>query len=186
MRPSDIIQQLIAVRSFVTPSSRGSATRARAEDVQLTKITTVLKGLGLVLVILAVSGCAPRVRDFGYAPSDAELNEIVVGVDSQDRVSELVGFPASQSLRGDDAWYYLSARHETVGMRAPQITDRQLVAISFKSEGTVRNVERFTIEDGRIVTLSRRVTDNRTKGIGILRQAFGNLGRISADQIAGN
>lgn len=147
------------------------------------------KGLAVftaMVALVALTACSPRIRDFGYAPTDNELAEIVVGVDTQDRVAELVGHPASDSLRGDDAWYYLSARQETVAFRRPVTTDRQLVAISFTSEGTVRNIERFTLKDGRVITLSRRVTDDPTKGVSFLRQAFGNLGRLSASDLDRN
>lgn len=135
---------------------------------------------------LSLAACAPRIRDYGYAPSDSELAEIVVGVDSQDRVAELVGYPQSDSLRGQGAWYYLAARQETVAFKAPVTTDRQIVAISFNTEGTVTNIERFTLEDGRVVTLSRRVTDDPTKGINFLRQALSNVGRFSAADAFGS
>ena len=137
-------------------------------------------------LVISVAACAPRIRDYGYAPSDFELNEIVVGIDSQDRVAELVGSPSSESLRGDDAWYYLAARQETVAFKAPVTTDRQLVAISFDKEGTVSNIERFTMKDGRVITLSRRVTDQQTKGVSFLRQAFRNVGRLRTEDIVGD
>ena len=99
---------------------------------------------------------------------------------------ELVGFPVSESLRGSGAWYYLAALQETVAFRAPVTTDRQLVAISIDPEGTVSNIERFTLEDGRVVTLSRRVTNDPTKGVNFLRQALGNLGRFNAADAFGS
>ncbi|MEM6634802.1 MAG: outer membrane protein assembly factor BamE [Pseudomonadota bacterium] len=126
--------------------------------------------------------CTPRARDFGYAPDDAALSEIVVGSDTSSRVEELVGRPGTAGVVGESAWYYIASRQETVLWRAPEITDRQVVAISFDDAGTVRNVERFTLEDGRVVALSRRVTDDNTTGISFLRQLLGNLGNFTADQ----
>ena len=139
----------------------------------------------VALLAVALVACTPLIRHFGYAPSDGELAEIVVGVDGRDRVEELIGFPAAEGMIEGDAWYYLSARQKTVAYRAPQTTDRQLVAISFSPDGTVRNIERFTLADGRVITLSRRVTDDQTKGVSFLRQLLGNLGRIDAGQILG-
>ena len=131
-----------------------------------------------VLFLSALGGCTTIGEDFGYAPSDSELSELVVGLDSQDRVTELVGSPASKNLRGQEVWFYMSMRKETYAFREPEITDRQLVAISFDAQGSISNIERFTMEDGRVITLSRRVTDDPRKGISFLRQAFGNLGRL--------
>ena len=151
-------------------------------------MTKILSFPGLLVsaaAMFSMASCTPSIRDFGYAPSDSELNEIVVGIDSQDRVAELVGSPSSDSLRGQDAWYYLAARQETIAFKAPKTTDRQLVAISFNSEGTVTTIERFPMQDGRVITLSRRVTDQQTKGVSFLRQAFGNIGRLSTEDIVG-
>ncbi|KPQ14077.1 MAG: hypothetical protein HLUCCO18_16175, partial [Rhodobacteraceae bacterium HLUCCO18] len=47
------------------------------------------------------------------------------------------------------------------------------------------NVERFGLEDGNVVALSRRVTDSNVQGIGFLRQLLGNLGRINLDDLGG-
>jgi hypothetical protein len=43
-------------------------------------------------------------------------------------------------------------------------------------------VERYGLEDGQVVLLSRRVTTDNTAGVGFLRQLFGNLGRIDPSQ----
>jgi hypothetical protein len=43
-------------------------------------------------------------------------------------------------------------------------------------------VERYGIENGQVVLLSRRVTDANTAGVGFLQQLFGNLGRIDPAQ----
>ncbi len=51
----------------------------------------------------------------------------------------------------------------------------------------VTNIERFGLERGQVVRLSRRVTTENTQGVGFLRQAFGNLGRINpGDLFDGN
>ena len=50
---------------------------------------------------------------------------------------------------------------------------------SFDEVGVVTNIETFGLERGRIVRLNRRVTTPNTQGVGFLRQAFGNLGRLN-------
>ena len=39
----------------------------------------------------------------------------------------------------------------------------------------IQNVERYGLEDGQVVTLSRRVTDSNTAGVGLISQLLGNL-----------
>jgi len=57
------------------------------------------------------------------------------------------------------------------------------VAVTFTDAGIVENVERFGLEDGRVIALSRRVTDSNIKGVGFLRQLLGNFGRVRAGDI---
>ena len=136
---------------------------------------------GLVLVL--ATACSPVVRNHGYVPSDAELALVEVGVDTRDTVGAKVGRPSVQGLLNNVGWFYVHSRWETRGARAPQEVDRQVVAITFDEAGTVANVERFGLERGKIVPLSRRVTTPNVKGMGVIRQIFGNLGRLSAGQV---
>ena len=57
------------------------------------------------------------------------------------------------------------------------------MALSFSEQGTLTNVEKFGLERGQIVPLSRRVTESNVKGMGLLRQLFANFGRLSAGQV---
>lgn len=135
------------------------------------------------LLVILVAACSPIVRNHGYVPSDQELALVEVGVDSRETVEQKVGRPSIQGLLNDVGWFYVQSRWETRGARAPMEVDRQVVAISFDAAGRVENVERFGLERGNIVPLSRRVTTPNVKGMSVLRQIFGNLGRLNADQI---
>ena len=61
----------------------------------------------------------------------------------------------------------------------PHEVNREVVAIHFTPDGTVANVERFGIEQGRIVVLSRRVTDSNVSSVSVIRQLMGNLGNLN-------
>jgi outer membrane protein assembly factor BamE (lipoprotein component of BamABCDE complex) len=135
------------------------------------------------LTLVLATACAPVVRNHGYVPSDQELAADEVGTDTRDSVAEKVGRPSVQGLLDDTAWFYVQSRWETRGARAAQEVDRQVLAISFNEAGTVANIERFGLERGKIVPLSRRVTESSVQGMGVLRQLLGNLGRLNAGQL---
>lgn len=139
---------------------------------------------GLALVLAA--GCSAVYRNHGYVPADTELALIEVGVDTRETVAATVGRPSTAGLLNDLGWYYVQSRWKHSGALPPREEDRQIVAISFTETGVVENIERFGIEQGRLVALSRRVTDSNIKGMSILRQLFGSLGRLRADQLLKN
>ncbi len=135
-----------------------------------------------LLVALAVA-CTPILRNHGYVPTEDELALLAVGSDTRDTVADKVGRPTASGLLDDVGWYYVQSRFRTFGPRATREIDRQVVAISFAEDGTVANVERFGLEDGQVVTLSRRVTETNIRGVSLIKQLLGNLGTLRADQI---
>ena len=139
-----------------------------------------------LLAALALAGCSAIERRHGYAPDDATLSLIEVGVDTRETVAEKAGEPGSTGVLAGGDFYYVADLRRTVGPRPTVIADRQVVAISFAPSGRVANVERFGLERGRIVPLSRRVTDSNVRGVGILRQIFGTLGQIRAEDVVGD
>jgi len=141
--------------------------------------------LGAILCVVSVAACTAVYRDHGYVPTDLELEQVKVGVDTHETVAALVGRPSASGLLNDTGWYYVQSRWRNFGARAPKEIDRQVVAITFTPAGVVENVERFGLEDGQAVVLSRRVTDSNIKGVSFLRQLLGNIGNISASSLLG-
>lgn len=137
-----------------------------------------LRAIWVGVVLLATGACTPLYDDYGYAPTDAELAEITVGVDTRESVAEAIGTPSSSGVLRDSGYYYVSQRTRTFLYQEPEIIDRQVVAVSFNGNGTVTNIERFGLEDGEVVALSRRVTASNVQGLGFLRQLVGNVGAL--------
>ncbi len=134
----------------------------------------------LIVGLMAATACSPVYRNHGYIPSDDELSLIEVGVDTRETVAVSVGRPSASGLLNDVGWYYVQSRWKQRGVLPPLEEERQVVAISFSEAGVVENVERFGLEQGRIVPISRRVTESNVQGSGLLRQLFGNIGGINA------
>ena len=127
---------------------------------------------------LALSACSPILRQHGYVPPEEDLQLVTVGVDTRESVEALVGRPSSSGVLADGGFYYVSSTQRIFGPMQPKVVDREVVAISFDEAGLVSNVERFGLERGVVVPLSRRVTDSGSADPGFLSQIFRNLGRI--------
>ena len=152
-------------------------TQGRNNGVGSSAVQSVrLALMGLLLVALAA--CAPVYRNHGYVPAEDELAEIKVGEDTRETLAPLIGRPSAAALLNDQGWYYVQSRWKHSGARPPKEIDRQVVAITFTKEGVVENVERFGLENGKVVALSRRVTTSNIKGISFLRQLLGSLGNF--------
>jgi len=139
-----------------------------------------VRGLAVLALAASLTACSPVYRYTGYAPTDDELSGLTPGRDTRETVAEAVGRPNAAGLSEEGTWYYVQSDWEHSGWRPPREIDREVVAISFDSRDVLRNVERFGLEDGQVVVLSRRVTDDQVQGISFARQLFRNLGRFAA------
>jgi outer membrane protein assembly factor BamE (lipoprotein component of BamABCDE complex) len=93
--------------------------------------TRAAKRLTILCATLALAGCVAQFRNHGYVPSDEDLSGIIVGIDSRDSVEDQIGTPTTGGVLNGSGFYYVSSRWRHFGFLAPQIIDRQLVAITF-------------------------------------------------------
>lgn len=148
-------------------------------------VSSALAKARLALAALAVmaAACTPVYRNHGYIPAEDELAQVSVGQDTKETVAQKVGRPSVEGLLNTNGWFYVQSRFKTVGPRQPQEIDRQVVAITFDAQDRVANIERFGLEQGEVVAISRRVTSTSIKQIGLIQQLLGSLGRLRADQL---
>ena len=127
---------------------------------------------------LAVGACAATFTNHGYIPPADELEMVLPGVDTRDSVEETIGRPAASGVVSENTWFYVASRQRHYTYHAPEVVEREIVAISFDSRGTVENIREMSLEDGRVVRFSRRVTETNIQEVTFLRQLIGNFGRI--------
>lgn len=145
-----------------------------------------IKGFVLVSVLVGgLTACTAQFKNHGYIPPQDELDQIAVGIDTKDSVAETVGIPSSAGILNEGGYYYVRSRVKTFGPLAPQVIDRQVLAISFDADGVVTNVERFGLERGQVVPLARRVTTSGVTNKTFLRQLLGNIGRFNPAGLQG-
>lgn len=133
----------------------------------------------MTLMCLSLAACAAQYRNHGYVPPSEDLEQIVVGIDTRSSVEETLGTAASDSVLGDGNIYFVRSRIRTFAMLAPEVVEREVLAISFDAGGVVANVETFGLERGQIVPLARRVTSSGVRDTTFLRQLLGNIGRFT-------
>jgi len=137
-----------------------------------------LFGAGLLL-----AGCVPEVDVHGYVPVAAEVAGVSVG-DTQESVFARLGEPTSRGVAGSNAWYYISSTVRRVAFFAPKEIDRQIVAITF-SGTQVAMIDRYGLEDGRVVDLNRNETVTDGRKLTFFEQFLGNVGNFSTETFIG-
>ena len=137
--------------------------------------------LALLAMAAGLAACSPQVRFHGFTPGAAELEAIEVGRATRDDVAAAIGPPGATGVLHDGAWFYVASRWEQRPPRPSVEVAREMVAISFDNRGVVANIERFGLEDGTAVPLSRRVTETTVRGQGFFAQILRNVGRFGAE-----
>ncbi|WP_272003365.1 outer membrane protein assembly factor BamE [Roseovarius sp. ZX-A-9] len=148
----------------------------------MTGLKLTLRTIVALLGLASVVACTSIYRNHGYVPPEEDLNQLVVGVDSRSTVDDVIGAPSAAGVLGEGDYYYVRSRMKHFGMLRPEVVERQVLAISFDENDTIANIETFSLRDGNIVPLTRRVTDSSVTGKGVLRQILDNFGNIDPSQ----
>lgn len=137
----------------------------------------------MLALVASVAACSPVYRNHGYVPSEEELALVEVGKDTRETVGQKIGRPSTSGLLNDVGWFYVQSRYKHFGPREPKEIDRQVLAVTFSEGGTVENIARYGLEDGRVVEISRRVTESNVKGLSFIQQILGSFGRVQAGDL---
>lgn len=133
-----------------------------------------------VVASAGVVACSPTFKNYGFVPPDSELEKIVIGTDTRATVEELLSRPTSSGALSEGAWYYISSQVRYYTYNNPEVIERNIVAITFDDSDTVSNIERFGIEDGRLIAFSQRTTESGVAGTSFFRQLARNVGNFDA------
>ena len=146
------------------------------------------RGTGFAVIIaaaLSLAACSADFRNHGYVPPEEDLQAIIPGIDTRATVEETVGVPTASGVLSDGAYYWVGSTMRHFAWQKPEVVEREVVAISFADDGVVRNIERYGLEDGRVVPISRRVTENTAGDISFIRKLFGNIGGLNPAGLVG-
>ena len=134
----------------------------------------------LALSALVLLACSPIVATHGHRLDERALAQIEPGHSSRDEVAQLLGSPSSRATFGDSPWYYVSQRTEQMSFYQADITNQDVVVISFDDQGVVSSIERHGLDAAREIELVSRETPTSGSELGILEQFVGNIGRFNA------
>ena len=144
------------------------------------------KKLALVLVMATLAACGGQYRNHGYMPLAEDVDALIVGVDTRDRIIEVMGVPTTGGVLTEEAMYYVRSRVHHKGYVKPNEIQRDVLVLSFDKNQILRNVERFGIEKGKLIRLEHRVTEAPGGDRSVLQQIIGSIGGFNPNSIVNN
>lgn len=138
-----------------------------------------MKRFQLVIVILAVAACSPKVDVRGYVADGDIKDKIAIGRTTKDEVLAALGSPSAQSTFGDEAWYYIAARQETVAFLKPETAEQNVTRIAFDGSGVVSDIQTYDKTAGREFAVVKRTTPTEGHSMNMVEQMLGNIGRFN-------
>ena len=150
---------------------------------QKSRTIATLRRTTLIFAVMAVTACTTLTRKHGFVPLPEDLGQMQVGAITHDEVIAMVGPPTTAGAVDDNTLYYVQSERERFGPFEPRTVNRQVLAIRFDSANVLSNIERFGLEDGRVVVLSRRITDDGIANVTVISQLLGAIGRIDASTL---
>lgn len=132
----------------------------------------------LAALVPLAAACAPVVGNHGFQVIDVNPKDIVAGTDTKSTVLAQLGSPSAVSTFEDNIWYYISQTTERYTYNRPQVSQRNVTAITFnEGDDKVTEVRNLGLEDGQQIAMERRETPTRGRQLTILEQLLGNVGR---------
>lgn len=148
------------------------------------------RGLRIALMAgiaaIGLTACTAQYRSHGYTPSEEELQQIVPGVDTRGTVEDVIGVPSTSGVLNEGDFYYIKTDVRTFAWQAPEVIDREVLAITFDPAGVVENITRYGLHDGNVVPLTRRITKTTDGDLGFIRRLFGNIGGLNLGNMLEN
>tara|TARA_Y100000589_G_scaffold119345_1_gene113597 strand:+ start:223 stop:630 length:408 start_codon:yes stop_codon:yes gene_type:complete len=128
-----------------------------------------------------VLSCTTNIKNYGYIPSKSDLENLVIGSDNRQSVTQKLGLPATAGLEG--AYYYVKSTFNSPGFKAAKLVDRRVVVVSFDQRNKLKNIETFNVDNGSFVRLDYRVTETGLDNTNILQQIIGSISGPSASSL---
>lgn len=140
----------------------------------------------LFILLLNMTSCSTVVENRGYIFNPEIQEKISQGMNKTEIIS-LLGTPSTVSESTGLKYYYISNKFFKYAFLNPQEIERTIQVISFDENDNVRNIEEYTMKDGRVINYNKDKTLPNGTEVTIIQDLFDNTGRYTnAEAIAGS
>ena len=140
-----------------------------------------MKVFFLILVIFCSTSCIKTIHTCGHIFKDSEIHDIEKAKDKKD-VEGILGSPTTVSYFGQETWFYITTRKETIAFLPSKVLEQYIVAITF-NENKVDEILRYTEKNANGVISVSEYTVTKGNDISAAQHMFGNLGRFNSNKV---
>ncbi len=141
--------------------------------------------LAVALAVAPLGSCSPTVSARGNLPTPEQLTQIKPGVTDKASVTALLGSPSSIASFDDTTWYYISQKSQELAFFKPEVRDPEVVAVVFDKDGIVKDVQKRSSKQPRVIEPVARTTPAPGKELSFIEQLIGNFGKFNTNSAAG-
>ncbi|MEK9723089.1 MAG: outer membrane protein assembly factor BamE [Rhodospirillaceae bacterium] len=126
-----------------------------------------------------MTGCGARVSAHGNLPDPERVAELKPGDITKQEINEILGSPSSVNTFGQDTWYYIAERTETVAFFEPVVKEREVLVVKFDKDGHLQELEHLDLKNGRQIAHVERITPTFGQELTVIGQILGNFQRFN-------
>ncbi len=141
-------------------------------------ITRPFLSTALIVCVIALGACSPKVAQRGVMPDIDAIASIVPQESSKSDVERRLGSPSSINMFGEETWMYIGETTETVAFLERTVNERSVLIVSFDEKGIVQDIQAHGLDVAREVEPIERTTPTVGKNLTVIEQLMGNLNRF--------
>ncbi len=120
----------------------------KSNSLSLRGVTALIARLAAIFFLLTLSSCITKTEKYGYMFDMADRQLLEEGVSDKARVLKIMGSPTIISdLTAEETWIYYSEKTEGLLFFKPQITEREVISITFDNSEIVKKIENLDINN---------------------------------------
>ncbi len=139
---------------------------------------TIVLSLALGAVAVGASGCGSRIASRGNEVRPEQISTLEVGTHDREQIISMLGSPSSTASFGDETWYYIFEKGESIAFLEPEIKERTVLALRFDDEGKLSDIKTTGLDDAQKVNPVERETTTAGNKLSFVEQMIANIGRF--------
>lgn len=138
-----------------------------------------IKQLITIILVAILAACTPKIDNRGYISEVNWKAQVIPGKTTKDEVMSQFGSPSSQSSFGEETWYYITQRKETMGFMETEVAAQDVVRIAFDASGLATAIDIYNEGNSKDFDIAKRTTPTEGHTLGFIEQVLGNIGRFN-------